>query len=307
MEENMNRLTTRGVLYLISGSKHLNVAVVSAYSLRKSGYTGSIHIAVGDDAAQEVVSRMAQDNSLHGPYRNFTWHRWQPPTGQRGDNYRAKTFMDGLSPFDETVFLDADTVVRGSLDPLFTPEPFGVTLTAFSDWKSNGRKIPGRIKGWTDVAADDVAEMLSKPYPAINTGVLSWRKSEEANKFFRAWQELCARKNVFINDEITAQLIFWRHAVRVLDSRWNHSPVHDNRTDWTISHFHGKKHVNREQGRKIWLPLYDECVKMNIAGIRDWTPAGDRRLREYLDGKHRDVSSELETEDTLDIQDDEAA
>ena len=307
-----------GVLYLISGTKHLAVLVVSIFSLRKSGYDGPIHIAVGDDAAEEVVTLIAKDSYLQrlkGDERstfswNLTWGRWQPPTGQRGDGYRQKCFMDSLSPFEKTVFLDADTIVRGSLDPLFTPEPYGVTLTQFSDWKSNGRKIPGRIKSWTDVAPGDVAEMLAKSYPAINTGILSWRKSPEADAFFQEWRELSAKKPVFIVDELAAQLIFWRHAVRVLGSRWNCSPIHDHsdsRGNAIIFHFHGKKHINREQGRAIWLPVYDECCRLGIASINKWTPAGDKRLREYLEGKHRDGAGEPDDEETLTVPDEEDA
>jgi len=293
----MPEMMDHGVLFLISGTKHLPVLAVSIFSLRKSGYKGPIHIAVGDDEAAKVVKLIAQDDTLHGVYRNLTWRRWSPPTGQRGDGYRMKTFMDGLSPFGQTIFLDADTVVRGSLDPLFTPKPFGVTLTQFSDWTSNGRKIPGRIKSWTDVAPGDVAEMLAKSYPAINTGVLSWRKSAEADAFFQEWKELSAKHPCFIVDELAAQLIFWRHAVRVLDSRWNHSPIHGRRNDWAIAHLHGRKHVNRDQGREVWLPVFDECCKLNIAEIRNWMPAGDKRLREYLDGKGEvDTCIEEETE-----------
>lgn len=283
-----------GVLYMVSGNRHSNVLVTSIFSLRKSGYKGPIQIAVGDEQAEGVAFAIAMDDRLArlcGLFDGISVQRWEAPSGKRGDGYAQKTFMDTLSPFDSTVFLDADTIVRGNLTPLFTPEPYGVTLTAFSDWVSNGRKIPGRIKGWTDVAPDDVAEMLSKPYPAINTGVLSWRNGPESAAFFREWKELTAKKPIFIVDELAAQLIFWRHGVRVLDSRWNSSPIHDSKDrlgNAVVIHLHGKKHVNREQGREIWLPLYDECCRLNIAGIRDWTPGGDRRLREYLESQHLD-------------------
>lgn len=280
-------LVDHGVLFVVSGRKHLNVLVVAIWSLRRH-WQGPIHVAVGDEHAEPVVRLIAKDKRLDGLYGDITWKRWQPPTGNHGDGYRQKTFMDGLTIFGSTIFLDADTLVRGSIEPLFTPKPYGVTLTQFADWKSNGRKISGRIEGWKDVAAGDVAKMQAEPLPAINTGVLSWRWGDEAEAFFREWKELTAKKPVFINDELAAQLIFHRHAVRVLDSRWNCSPIHDRRKDGVVLHFHGKKHVNREQGRAIWLPAYDQCVRENIAGIADWTATeidGDRRLRQYLDGR----------------------
>jgi lipopolysaccharide biosynthesis glycosyltransferase len=293
-----------GVLFMLAGNKHGPVLAVSIWSLRKTGYIGPVHIAIGDDKADEVVQHIAADPRL-GP---ITVERWQPPTGRRGTVYLAKTFMYGLSPFERTLFIDADTLVVGDITPMFDFGQYtaagsaGVTLTQFSNWVSNGRKISGRIKSWVDVVPDDVQEMQSKSYPAINTGVLSFDRSPGAAAFFADWKSTTEKKVVFICDELAAQLIFHRHAVRVLDDRYNASPIHSERArtgDAVLYHFHGKKHVNRPQGRSIWLPAYEECVKHNLANIREWTPAGDRRLKEFLadrDGAGRpDEDREEET------------
>ena len=289
----------QGVLYLISGDKHANVLVTSIYSLRtRAVYGGPIHIAAGDERAEAIAAHICRDTRLAGDFP-VTWSAWEPPRGSRGDGYRQKTFMQGLSPFERTVFLDADTIVRLPFDHLFRfTDLWGVTLTQFSTWTSNGKKITGRIKGWTDVAEDDVREMSSNPYPAINTGVIAFDKSDGARAFFAEWKDLTAKKPVFINDELAAQLICWRHKVRVVDSLWNYSAIHDNRSDWAILHMHGKKHVRREPVRKLWLPIYDECVRQNVAQIAEWTPAGDKHLRDYLDGlRSGDDLDEAETDE----------
>lgn len=269
---------TSGILYMLTGNKHGPVLAVSIYSLRKSGYRGPVHIACGDDASQEIAAHIFADERL----APVTYKRWQPPTGFRNSGYLSKTYMNTLSPYDRTVFLDADTMTVGSLDPLFS-HPRPVVLTQFSEWRSNGRKISGRIRPWADVAPHDVQEMTAKSYPAINTGVICFDRSPGAAAYFREWLELTAKKPVFICDELASQLIFWRHSVDVLDSRFNCSPIHDRRKDAVIYHFHGRKHVNREQGRRIWLPVYDECVAQNVARIAEWTPGSDRRLKEFLD------------------------
>jgi lipopolysaccharide biosynthesis glycosyltransferase len=293
-----------GVLYMLQGNKHAVVLAVSIWSLRKSGFIGPVHIAIGDDKAEEICTHIAADPRL-GP---ITTARWQPPTGKRGTVYLAKTHMQDLSPFERTLFIDADTLVVGDINPLFEfgqytqAGPAGVALTQFSNWQSNGRKISGRIKPWVDVVPDDVKEMQSKAYPAINTGVISFDRSAGSQAFFEDWRSTTEKKVVFICDELAAQLIFHRHAVRVLDDRYNASPIHSERArtgDAVIYHCHGKKHVNKPAGRKIWLPVYEECVKHNLANIREWTPAGDRRLKEFLadrDGAGRpDEDREEET------------
>ena len=275
---------TSGCLFMLTGSKHANVLIVAINSLRTSGYRGPVHIAVGDGAALAIALHIVADERL-GP---VTYKRWSPPTGFRNAGYLSKTHMDRLSPFERTVFLDADTMTVGDLGPLFDfPSP--VVLTQFSSWHSNGRKISGRIRPWEDVAPDDVREMTSTPYAAVNTGVIAFDKSTASLNFFWEWRELTAKKPVFICDELAAQLIYWRHKVVVLDSRYNCSPIHDRRSDAVIYHFHGRKHVNREQGRKIWLPAYDRCVRENIARIAEWTPGSDRRLQEFLEGRDQRV------------------
>ena len=301
-------LADRGVLFLISGNRHLNVLVVAIHSLRKSGWQGSIHIACGDDAAEPVVRMIAKDERLRG-YGDITWKRWKKPDEQRNDKYRQKTFMDQLTLFEQTVYLDADTLVLGSIEPLFQFGPHAVTLTQFSDWSSNGRKIPNRILPWRDVAPADVDEMISKPYPAINTGVMAFDRSEASQKFFQEWRELTAKRICFICDELSCQLIFHRHACRVLDDRWNASPIHSERArggQAVILHGHGFKFIKRDQGRAIWWPWYDECVKQNIAGLADWTPGGDKHLRAVLEGS-RDGAGTPDDEETAPCHEDEEA
>ncbi len=272
-------MPNRGILYLLANDKHAAVLVVSIWSLRKAGCFLPVHMAVADDKAQAVAERIARDPRL----APFTWARWEAPSGPRGSAYAAKTHMQSLSPFEETLFHDADTLVCGDVMPMFDFHVEAVTLTQFSTWVSNGRKITGRLKPWAELAPDDVKMNASRPLPAINTGVLSFDKSPEAGAFFEEWQSLTYKKIMFIVDELTCQLIFWRHSCRVLDSRYNSSPIHDKRTDAAIYHGHGFKFIKKEQGRRIWWPAYQEALTFNIASLGEWTPAGDKHLKKYLD------------------------
>lgn len=60
--------------------------------------------------------------------------------------------------------------------------------------------------------------------------------------------------------------------------------------------------VNREQGRAIWLPLYDEACKFNLAEIRGWTPASDRRLKEFLEARDGAGQPDEESGDVEDAE-----
>jgi len=48
-------------------------------------------------------------------------------------------------------------------------------------------------------------------------------------------------------------------------------------------------------------------VVFGIASINEWTPAGDKRLREYLLGNHRDGAGEPDDEETMVVPDEEDA
>ena len=263
---------------MLANDKHAPVLVVSIWSLRKAGCFLPVHMAVADDKSQAVAERIARDPRL----APFTWARWTPPSGMRNSGYLAKTYMGTLTPFEETLFLDADTMVVGGLEPLFDFTTHSVILTQFAKWLSNGRTIRGRIKQWADVAPGDVSYMSSHTAPAINTGVIAWQRDSHSAAFMDEWKQLTARKPVFICDELAAQLIFWRHNVKVLNSRFNSSPVKDKRNDALIYHGHGFKFIKKEEGRRVWWPAYQEALAFNIASLREWTPAGDKHLKKYL-------------------------
>lgn len=272
-----------GCLYMLTNDKHANVLAVSIWSLCKSGWKAGIHIACGDDKAERIAKFCADDARL-----DVTWHRWQHPTGKRGTAYYAKTMMNELSPFNRTVFLDADTLIVRDISALLPTAEHPVVLTSFAEWVSTGKKISKRIRPWEGVCPTEVAEQLSRPFPALNTGVLSFSRSEAAQAFFADWQATTAKRIAFICDEIGAQLCFTRHPVKVLDDRYNCSPVHSRHERPVIYHGHGFKFIKKEQGRKLWMPWYDRAVAENVASIKEWTPAGDRHLKSYLQSRQVD-------------------
>lgn len=82
-----------------------------------------------------------------------------------------KEQMNDLSPFDTTLYLDADTVVLGDLSYGFEKaEQHGLACCICEcPWANRYPSIEG-----------DIIE--------YNTGVLFWKKSEEVNMIFDAWK-----------------------------------------------------------------------------------------------------------------------
>jgi len=228
-----------GVLYLMVGTKHAEHLAMSIYTLRKH-WGGAIAIMVGDDRAREYCDRFTSLNGVqlvHFDYANVA--------KGSGSMYLTKTQMHHLSPFDRTIFLDADTLVAGDITNVF-PTGNELNITSWMGWVSTGRMMSGRIKEWRGVAEREVERMLAKSWPAINTGVIGF--SRKCHTQMDAWHEMTLRNISFICDEIAMQLLYPDYECNLLDSSYNASPnfsqtwktyrvpIHDSAGEMTIEH-----------------------------------------------------------------------
>jgi len=277
--------TTKGVCYMLTGAKHGAQLAVAIYGLRKV-YDGPVALISGNDAAHEICDRI-RDDPRAGHIDPVQWEA--PVGGGKGLQHCNKTRITELMPYDEAVFLDCDTLVVGPFAELWprtgTEE---IVLTQFAQWKSNDRKIKGRTEHWREFAPAQVARMHAHPYPAINTGTFGI--SKKSTKFVAKWRELTEKRPSFMCDELAAQLLYVEHPHRVLDERWNCSPIFSyNRYgppkdgDVRVWHGHGWKFITRPQGWQIWHPYYEAAVAQGFAKLGDWAPLVDRKLRGVLE------------------------
>ncbi len=196
-----------------------------------------------------------------------------------------KTRLRDYTPYEETVYLDCDTLIAGDLSPLWEfPNPEYVMATQFCNWKSQGRTISKRIRSWLDTHPDLVPSALAFG-PAINTGVFAFTRH---SRIFERWSQVAeeGRKH-FIPDELAMQLLVPHYPHVILDGRFNCSPRYGNPNapDVRIIHFHGGRHLNRNgeapSGYR-WIEQYRSVYDQNLGHIQAWTPAGDGRLRKHL-------------------------
>lgn len=280
-----------GVLYMLTGTKHAVNLAVAVHALREGRHwDGPVCIAAGCAESHEVAAKIAADRRSG----EVTVKRWDAPTkrsmgrGGSGVQYANKCEMHRLSPFDRTIFMDADTVVVGDISGLLSYDE-QVRLTRFANWASNQPPVRKRVEGWRQFAPKEVATMLAAGYPAINTGVIGFTSA--AGRWFDAWREMTHRNLSFICDEIAAQLIFPWYPHMIMPETYNTSPIYSwsrqgplaEGADPRIWHFHGKKQVKHPHGRYLWLPRYKAAIADGFAELPKWTPGSDKRLRAYLD------------------------
>lgn len=258
-----------GVIYMLSGVRHAPLLAVSLFTLRTRGrYSGPVALLHGDAAGETACRALAADERA-----GTCLLRSYKADGGRNGGYADKTLMGSLTPFERSIFLDADTAVMAPGVTDLAPLTDEVVLTRFADWTSLGSKVTARVEKWRAAAATEVDRMMGHPWPAVNTGVLAFGREAE---FMRAWREMTLRRaRSFIADEIAAQLIYPSHKYRFMEDRYNWSPIYSPRggsrfEDAIIVHFHGKKHLRKPQGRAIWSPLFAEVWRYNFGGIQGW-------------------------------------
>lgn len=131
---------------------------------------GILSIYWGDESSLPIQRLKSSIKRFH-PELPHEIIKVDAPTGDPR-SLNKKSAMFDLSPFDETVFLDLDTVVMGRLDYAFAKAGiFGMSVAICeSPW---GRRYPKIFTG------DEIE---------YNTGVIFF--TAKAKKVFERWQEL---------------------------------------------------------------------------------------------------------------------
>ena len=216
-----------------------------------------------------------------------------------------KTDMFGNPPYDRTLWLDADMVVIGKIDEMFDMlDEADCVIPHFCGWHSDGKIITKRTGRFKGIAEERHLEKAAKHYPAVNTGILSFRKSEKWQKFVKDWVDLAdrgAKKHIFIADEVAFQILYpsadeWGLKIKIAPTDFNVSVLHDHdqSKDRRVIHFHGKKHVLDVPLCDIWKKEFSNLMETNTANIRHYAEKyPDKRLSKYLRGKRPGMGNDV--------------
>lgn len=266
-------MSARGVVYLLCGPPATERLVVSLYTLRRF-WAGPVTVGAATEDDDKAVAEPAKDLGADVV-------RVGKAGVRRHAHYVTKSLIPTWTPYDRTVFLDADTVVEGKIDELFEPR---LALTQFADWVSTGRRMSKRCNDWRGISPmiDALAErQVTQTHPAINTGVMGLRKGDAQLALWHA--VTMAGGGKFIGDEIAMQLVHPNLECQVLDDRWNCSPFHGvHKAEAVVWHFHGRKHLRKEQGRTLWEPLFRAAVRDRAGRIDRWAGTYDPWVRDLL-------------------------
>ena len=261
---------TKGVIYLIYGPKVAERLVVSIWSLRKY-WQGPVTVLCSTTAECSLLAIAA----IHLNFELIPVHAEPCPH----PHWLAKARVPEYSPYDETIYLDADTLVTGPIDDLFGHE---LTLTEHYKWTTRGSLTRRRIKAFAvlrDRKVDAMIEhQLNNVLPAVNGGVLAFRKDTDG---LAEWYELTKRLPEYPLSEQTAlQLLTSVLPHRFADERFNRmAEIGLAIRDVRIWHFYGQRHC---WPNSQWIPAFQEACELNVGGLADWAGQYDRHVRRLL-------------------------
>jgi len=269
----------KGVIYFNQGSKCLLRLIVSIHSLRKY-YDGPITVISSGADSHALCKRL-----FGGTFVNIVEASFDKSLDGKNDVYLKKASVNAWTPYELSVFLDADTLVRGPIDELFEyAEKHDFIVPQFTKWTTNTRAIQRRINGWKE-AYPDLMEPALNFGPAVNCGVFAFKKNA---KFAVNWcNDIKPGRHNFIPDETGMQVVLHQYPHYVCDQKFNISCKYSNPRgdDARIIHYHGRKHCRlNDEGEvlyhgDLWIEEYEEAQKENYLSISD-SPI-DRMYRKF--------------------------
>ena len=171
-----------GLIYVAWGDFFVQEAAKSALSAKRHGGYSCVLVTDGD---QENIEPF--DFVINTPFQK---------------SYRDKIKMQ-MSPFEKTIFLDSDTFVADSLDPLFQLlDRFDVFFQAATGG------IHYTIEGVPVTA-----------FPEPSAGIIGFRKSEAVEQFFDCWttsyDQMAAALGNGAWDQRSMRQALWETDVRI--------------------------------------------------------------------------------------------
>jgi hypothetical protein len=275
-------MESRGIIMFNRGEKCVVRAIVCLYSLRKH-YDGRVTFFLETPYPKEFddVCKYFKCDIIH----NVENHELKTLV--------RKTDMFGNPPYDRTLWIDSDTIVLGKLDAMFDYlDDCDICIPHFAGWVSSGHHISARINRFKDIIEDKYIEEALKNHPAVNTGVLSFKKSDKWKKFVEDWVKIAdqgSKKHIFISDEVSFQVLYpnikdWGLKCFIAPTDYNVSVLHDHGKSKSpkIIHYHGQKSVLDVPACDIFKSHFREMCDKNIANINSFLKYADKRLVKYI-------------------------
>lgn len=172
----------RGVIYVATGKGYTNMALASAQTVKQWHPTLAIHLFTDQKRIQ---------SSFIDSYALI-----------ENPNRRSKIEYLQQSPFEETLFLDADTRLIHSLGDIF-------------DWLNRHDVVMAHAQRRNTFATNQTWKAdVSNTYVQFNSGIIVYRNTQKLRQLFTAWQQAYT-KTAFRLDQVTLRELCWESGLSI--------------------------------------------------------------------------------------------
>jgi len=139
------------------------------------------------------------------------------PQHDKGGRW-TKISLDKLSPFDPTLYLDADTRVRESVAPLFEWVEAGWDMAMALSSNQHGKDWLWHV---SDAERQITARVVGPCIPQYQGGMMCFRKTEAVHRLFEAWRGEWAQFEDQDQGAFMRALMFCPVKMWAVGSPWN--------------------------------------------------------------------------------------
>lgn len=156
---NNTKKPTQGVLYIATGETYIQEAIHSAKSVKKNNPDLSITVITNKPVQADPLDKVIVDSDM---------------------GHRYGVLEPGISPYDQTLFLDSDTYVCENLSGIFDLlNEFDLAVT-----HSPGRpELDNRHNHFLNGKIPD-------SFPLYNSGVIIYNDNKQVGDTFKTWSQL---------------------------------------------------------------------------------------------------------------------
>lgn len=282
-----SRSLSKGVIYVNRGRSHVARLAVSLYCLR-SQYKGEITI-LDAGMSQGITGQLVDEFQCLVKYVGFSHLE---PIGHRSmDLIKAEALL--LSPYDLTVYLDADTIPLSPITPLFeAAENAAYHSAAFPEQSGPvSRKPLWRVMTHDNPCIAEAARGAYQNQHYLSDGVIAYSRESQLLSLLRD----IVRRRIPSSSPFWAAVQIARHlelgiiGPRIVPSSWAASvrQESDYASPVKIWHLSRGSHVpfngrSRSWVCGLWGRLYSQLTARNAARINDWSPGTDHCLARAL-------------------------
>lgn len=244
-------MTSFGVIYMAWGENAVRQAEESIWSLRRQE-RGMPVMVVGDEAAESHFLKVRQVQFQRVDVNPFNENRSKGFKFLAG---RIKPLLAGISPWDQTLYVDADTCFKRS--PM-------VGFSLLDRWdvviaETQTRSLAPGVVGEKEARAT-AAEIGSEQILYHNSGMIFWRRNERTDRLFDLWSEEWLRYGDWDEQVALLRALIGSEAVFLtVPYTWN---CHTSKEAHLLHHWFGAGNARTEMRRFSARSQQREARKM---------------------------------------------